>query len=133
MTMAPANAVARRSIIAQRSSRPGPPSPAIVSERPPKAKIAASTAMIPEEKTPWPTLPPRAKAPNIRAPRNREKAGMNQRLCIGMEHLFDGRVEVLGERHRQRQRGRVALLLDRVDRLARDAHGLGELLLGQPV
>src|SRR4051812_13762979 len=107
--------------------------PEMVSERPPKAKTAASAAMIPKEMAPWPTSSPIAKAPNMTAPRNKQNTGMNQRLRIVMEHLFNGRLEVSGERDRQRQRGRVALLFDRVDRLARDVHGLGELLLGQPV
>src|SRR3954470_16309695 len=46
-----------------------------------------------------------------------------------MEDLLDGLPEVVGERDRQRQRRRVALLLDGVDGLARDVHRLRERLL----
>src|SRR3954447_6473631 len=71
-----------------------------------------------------------------------QKAGMNQRaryrrfiaspgLFVDMEDLLYVRAEVAGERDREGQRGRVALLLDRVDRLARNGHRLAELLLGE--
>src|SRR4051812_25221700 len=128
------------SIICQRSSRREPPMPPIVSLRLAKIpKTAPSAAMIPNEIAPCPTSPPIAKAANISAPRNREKAGMNQRLrvmgrcsvAVDMEDLLDWLVEVASQRDGQRQRGRVALLLDRVDRLPRDAHRLPELLLGE--
>ena len=46
-----------------------------------------------------------------------------------MEDLLDRSPEVLRERDRQRERRRVALVLDRVDRLARDVHRRPELLL----
>src|SRR3954447_12594805 len=50
-------------------------------------------------------------------------------LFVDMENLLYVRAEVAGERDGERQRGRVALLLDRVDRLAGDGHRLAELLL----
>src|SRR3954466_10790843 len=52
-------------------------------------------------------------------------------LLVDMEDLLYVRAEVAGERDGERQRGRVALLLDRVDRLAGDGHRLAELLLGE--
>src|SRR3954451_16603620 len=52
-------------------------------------------------------------------------------LLVDTEDLLYVRAEVAGERDGERQRGRVALLLDRVDRLAGDGHRLAELLLGQ--
>jgi hypothetical protein len=139
----PVSAEACTSILSQRSSRAGPPMPASVSDRrAPKKKSAATKAMTPSEKRPWPRSPPIQKAPSITRPRKSEKLGMNQRVryrrltrssrgcvLVDMEDLLYLRAEVTGERDRQRQRGRVALLLDRVDRLARDVHRLTELLL----
>src|SRR5829696_8997753 len=49
-----------------------------------------------------------------------------------MEDLLYVRAEVARERDGERQRGGVALLLDRIDGLARDGHRLAELLLGEP-
>src|SRR3954463_4094584 len=65
---------------------------------------------------------------------NSENSGMKYRLrmylgVVGMEDLLDRLPEVARERDRQRQRRRVALLLDGVDGLARDVHGLSERLL----
>ena len=62
--------------------------------------------MIPNEKAPWPTLPPIANAPNITAPRSSatgiyQRLRVNSRVCI--EHLFYGLFEVASERDRQRQ------------------------------
>src|SRR3954467_8305995 len=133
MSTKPDSAVACTSIMAQRSSRPGPPRPCSVSERRPNRNNPPRSAMTPKEIAPSPGSPPRAKAAKIRAPRNRQKPGIHQRLRnrlgVGMEHVLHGHPEVPRERHRQRQRRRVALLLDRVDRLARDVHRLRELLL----
>src|SRR3954463_15633297 len=65
---------------------------------------------------------------------NSENSGMKYRLrmylgVVGMEDLLDGLPEVARERDRQRQRRRVALLLDGVDGLARDVHRPRERLL----
>src|SRR4051794_35559074 len=101
--------------------------------------------MTPSEMTPSPGLSPIQNAPSITSPSRSAKLGMNQRvlyrrliasprmwLVVDMEDLLYSGAEVPGERDRQRQGGRVALLLDRVDRLARHVHRLAELLLGEP-
>src|SRR3954465_3765457 len=131
---APVAAVAVRSIIAQRSSRPGPPSPCTVSLRRAKKNSAASPTNSGTEDRPVFTSPPIANAPSTRAPMNSENSGMKYRLrmylgVVGMEDLLDGLPEVVRERDRQRQPRRVALLLDGVDGLARDVHRLRERLL----
>src|SRR3954468_19492428 len=133
MSTRPDRAVAWTSIIAQRSSRPGPPRPCSVSLRRPNRNTAPSTAITANDAAPSPGLPPTAKATKISAPRKRQNEGIHQRLRkrlgIGMEHVLHGSLEEARERDGQRQRRRVALLLDRVDGLARDVHGLPELLL----
>src|SRR5215207_2161756 len=139
ITTRPANADARRSIAAQRSSRPGPPSPRSVSLRPPSRNKAASAAIAAKPCTTSPELPPIANAANTSAPSPSESSGIHHRLlqkglsrvAICMEYLLYGLVEEARERDRQRQRRCVALLLDRVDGLARDVHRLRELLLGE--
>src|SRR3954468_1601141 len=135
MSTRPESAVAWTSIMAQRSSRPGPPRPCSVSLRRPNRNTAPSSAITPNETAPWPALPPIANAAKISAPRNRQKPGIHQRLRnklgVGMEHVLHGLLEVARQGDRQREGGRVALLLDGVDRLARDVHGLRELLLGE--
>src|SRR4051794_24424352 len=128
----PASAVAWRSICAQRSSRPGPPRPASVSERrAPNRNTAPISSSRPAETAPSPALPPIAKAAKISAARRAQKAGMNHRVryrrlmrsgrscvVVDMEDLLYVRAEVAGERDGEGQGGRVALLLDGVDRLA---------------
>src|SRR5688572_9202709 len=132
ISTSPEVAVARRSIIAQRSSRPGPPRPARVSlRRAPNPNSAATAAITAKAPAPSPGEPPIAKAANMIAPSASENSGMDQRLVIDMEDLLDGAAEVPGQSDRERERGRVALLLDGVDRLAGDAHRLAELLLGE--
>src|SRR3954467_8855616 len=139
----PASAVAWMSICAQRSSRPGPPSPASVSERrPPKKNTAPRNSKTAAETAPSPVLPPIANAAKISAASRTQKAGMNQRVrykrfmrssrpgvVVDMEDLLYVRAEVAGERDGERQRRGVALLLDRVDRLAGHVHRRAELLL----
>jgi hypothetical protein len=135
----PANVVARRSIIAQRSSRPGPASPCSVSLPVPKKNSAATAVMTPSAPSPAPTSSPIQYAASIASPMPMLTAGVHHRLrwigswlvAVGMKDLLYWSAEVAGERDRERERGRVALLLDRVDRLAGDAHGLAQLFLGE--
>jgi hypothetical protein len=49
--------------------------------------------------------------------------------AIGGEHLLDAALEVPRELERERERRHLALLLDRVDGLARDSDGNRELPL----
>src|SRR5215213_8478639 len=142
----PARAVAWTSICAQRSSRPGPPSPASVSEwRAPKKHTAPRPSNTAAETAPSPVLPPIANAAKISAASRTQKAGMNQRVryrrfmrssrsgvVVDMEDLLYVHAEVAGERDGERKRRAVALLLDRVDRLAGDVHRRAELLLREP-
>src|SRR6516162_1485127 len=125
ISASPAAAVAFRSIWANRSSRPVV-RPRMVSLRPvtskknrPKPAIHAS------DTSPAPTWPPSQLAASTAEPSPSQNSGMNhferiiawlQSLII--EHLLDRDAEIPGQRDRQRQRGGVALGLDRVDRLA---------------
>src|SRR4051812_18173219 len=52
-------------------------------------------------------------------------------LSLGDEDVLHGRVEVPGDGEGQRQGRQVAAVLDRVDRLPRDAERLAEVALGQ--
>src|SRR5262245_51918677 len=52
-------------------------------------------------------------------------------FSVGIEDLLHGGREVAGESERQRQRGGVALGLDRVDGLPRHADRLAEIGLGE--
>src|SRR3954453_1982450 len=135
ISTSPESAVAWTSIIAQRSSRPGPPKPRSVSLHRPNKKTAQKRTINTNKTATWPGLTPTAKATKIRAPRNRQNPGIHQRLRnrlgIGMEHVLHGPLEEARQRDGQRQRRRVALLLDGVDGLARDVHRLRELLLGE--
>src|SRR4051812_30370282 len=135
MSTSPESAVAWTSIFSQRSSRPGPPRPCSVSLRRPNRKTAPMSAITAKDAAPSPGLPPMVKAAKMRAPRNRQNPGIHQRLrmtlrmCVGMEDLLHARPEEARQRDGQRQGRRVALFLDGVDGLARDGHGLRELLL----
>jgi hypothetical protein len=64
----------------------------------------------------------------------REREERPEPFCLSdrIEHLLDRCREVPRERQRERQRGRVALRLDRVDRLPRDIDRGRELPLRQP-
>src|SRR5262249_36958007 len=132
ITASPAIAVAWMSISRNRSSRPSPRRPRIVSLRPPRRTIAPKPAMIASETSPPFASPPIHCAAKPTPPRATENNGRNHfDLAILIEHLLDSRSEEPGERERERQRGRVALLLDRVDRLARDAQRRRQVTLGQ--
>src|SRR3954447_5542821 len=103
----PESAVAWMSIIAQRSSRPGPPRPCSVSLRRPNRNTAPVTASKPKQAAPSLGSPPIANAAKISAPRNRQNVGIHQRLRnrlgVGMEHVLHGLLEEARERHGQRQ------------------------------
>src|SRR3954469_2452281 len=135
MSTKPTNAVARTSIACQRSSRPGPPRPASVSLRRPKRNTNPSAVMTARPPSPWSRWSPIQEAARMSRPRKTQKPGIHQRLrqnglvLVDMEHLLYGRAEEARQHDRQGQRGRVALLLDGVDRLARDIHRLRQLLL----
>src|SRR5262249_55064903 len=122
ITADPATAVAWMSICLNRSSRPSPRNPRIVSLRPPSRTSRPKPAMIANDTSPPSGSPPIHCAANTTKPSASENSGTNHfDLAIRIEHLLDPRAEETGERERERQRGRVTLLLDRVDRLARDA------------
>src|SRR5690242_3899955 len=111
-----------------------PRRPRIVSLRPPnrtRAPVKASTA---NDTRPEPGWPPIACAANIAPPMTTANSGRNQRdlHMVLIEHLLHCGLEIPREREGQRQRGRVALLLDRVDRLARHVQVGRKLALGQP-
>src|SRR5437763_1616273 len=105
----------------------------MVSLRPPNRNTAPAKAMIPSETSPEPGWPPIACAPKITPPMPSANSGRNQRdlHMVLIEHLLNGGFEVAGEGERERQRGCVALLFDRIDRLARDLHRFRELALGE--
>src|SRR5262249_30135853 len=140
-------AVARRSIWANRSSRP------YVSPRAVSLRVATSANTRPKPKstasetTPSPGWPPSQLATNTPTPSARLNSGMNHFERIRASHLprrgaglgslvieplLDRDAEVAGQRHRQPQCRRVPVVLDRVDRLPRHSHGLCQLALGQP-
>src|SRR5215469_7015922 len=143
----PVIAVARRSIWANRSSRPTV-RPRMVSlwpvsssnNRPKPARIAS-------EISPAPGWPPSQLTARTTMPSPTQSSGRNhveratawQRSLIVIswlrsliiEHLLDRDAEVPGERDRQRQRGGVPVVLDRVDRLPRHPHRLRQFPLGQ--
>src|SRR5262245_59391904 len=115
ITTMPAIAVAARSIWRNRSSFPSPPSPRIVSLRPPKRITAATPTMISNEYTPLRASPPIHSAAKITTPRPTATAGWNHfDLLICIEHLLHLNVEESGKGERERQRRRVLLRLDRV-------------------
>src|SRR5947209_5284633 len=101
----PAAAVACRSIRANRSSRPSPRSPRTVTLRPATRTTRPNAASL-------------------------ERVMARLRSLV-IEHLLDRDPEKPGEREGERQRRGVALVLDRVDGLARHSHRLRQLALGQ--
>src|SRR3954452_17815005 len=123
----------------QRSSRPGAPSPCKVSLRPPRRKTRPKSVMTAKPNSPSRVESPSQEARSMRAPRKSEKSGIHHllrhqglRAVVCMEYLLYLLVEESGERDRERQRRRIALRLDRVDRLPRNRQLGGEILLGEP-
>src|SRR5262245_47389362 len=134
----PATAVACRSICAKRSSRPSPRSPRTVSLRPASKKNRPNAVRPTREPTPTPGCPPSQVTVRMTRPTTSENDGRNHlervipRLqSLVIEHLLDRDAKVPGERERQRKRWGVALVLNRVDGLARHSHRLRQLALGQ--
>src|SRR5947209_18302100 len=134
----PAAAVACRSIRANRSSRPSPRSPRTVSLRPATRTTRPNAASTATEMTPVTGWPPSQLAASMTMPSSSENDGRNHwervmaRLrSLVIEHLLDRDPEKPGEREGERQRRGVALVLDRVDGLARHPHRLRQLALGQ--
>src|SRR5690242_592875 len=134
----PVTAVAWRSIRAKRSSRPSPRSPRMVSLRPASSTSRPNTARTPNDMAPVASWPPSQLTVRMTRPRATENNGRNHlervmaRLrSMVIEHLLDRDTEEAGERERERQRGGVALLLDRIDGLARHPHRLRQLALGE--
>src|SRR4051794_32734481 len=128
----PESAVAWTSISRNRSSRPSPRSPRTVSLRPPSRISAPNPLRIASEISPPRASPPIHCAARNTTPRATANSGRNHLdlvICISIEHRLHRRLEEPGERESEGQRGRVALLLDRVDRLTRHAHSRGELPL----
>src|SRR5262245_4505255 len=126
ITASPAIAVAWMSIVRKRSSRPSPRSPRIVSLRPPSSTSRPKPATIANETSPPLGSPPIHCAMNTTKPSATAKSGRNHLvLVIRIEYLLDRRREVAGERECKRQRRRIPLLLDRVDRLPRYLDGGG--------
>src|SRR6516165_3362046 len=121
------------SIIRKRSSRPSPRSPRIVSLRPPSRINAPNAVMIPRDSTPLPGSPPIHCAANTTNPSATANSGTNHLdLATLIEHRLNRGLEESRQRQRERQRWRVAILLDRVDRLTRDPHLRGQLPLREP-
>src|SRR5438093_4861524 len=133
----PATAVAFRSSAANRSSRPSPRRPRIVSLLPPRRKIRPAPTMIANISAPARGSPPTHCAAQSTIPMVSANPGtyhlLAHHLCLAIciEDLLHRSLEVPGERDRERQRRRVALLLDRVDRLPGDACRLCQVLLGE--
>src|SRR6476619_3773319 len=135
MITMPANAVARRSSIAERSSARGLRITSTTLLRPLNATSAkANATMIARLTRP----PPGSSFDHCTARNSRPMPTQNPgashfdlciRICI--EDLLNGTGEEPREGDRERQRRRVAAGLDRVDRLPRDAHLGGEPALGQ--
>src|SRR6516225_5826519 len=133
ITARPASAVACMSIIRKRSSRPSPRSPRIVSLRPPSRINAPNAVMIPRDSRPLPGSPPIHCAANTTNPSATAISGTNHLdLATLIEHRLNRGLEESRQRQRERQRWCVAILLDRVDRLTRDAHLRGQLPLREP-
>src|SRR6516164_144953 len=121
------------SIIRKRSSRPSPRKPRIVSLLPPSSTSAPKPAMIPRDSSPLPGSPPIHWAANTTSPSATANSGTNHLdLATLIEYRLHRGLEESRQRQRERQRWRVAILLDRVDRLTRDAHLRGQLPLRQP-
>src|SRR5262249_51849691 len=120
----PANAVAWMSIIRKRSSRPSPRRPRTVSLRPPIRINRPNTASVANEISPLRASPPIHCAANTAAPATTQNPGRNHfdLVTAVIEHLLNRCLEVARECESQGQRGHVAPLLDRVDRLSRDRH-----------
>src|SRR5437762_12377288 len=134
----PATAVACRSICAKRSSRPSPRSPRTVSLRPASRKNRPNAVRPPSAPTPAPGCPPSQVTAKMTRPRTSENDGRNHlervipRLrSLVIEHLLDRDAEVPGESERQRKRWGIALVLNRIDGLARHPHRLRQLALSQ--
>src|SRR5262249_29724986 len=123
---------------AKRSSWPSPRNPRIVSLRPASRKMSPNTVTPTSPNTPSPGCPPSQAAARMTRPRTSENDGRNhlERVMpwlrsLVIEHLLDRDAKIPGERQRQRKRGGIALVLDRVDGLARHSHRLRQLALGQ--
>src|SRR5262249_7580083 len=124
------SAVAWMSIMRNRSSRPSPRSPRIVSLRPPSRNSTPAPARIANETSPLWGSPPIHCATKTIAPSATANRGMNHFvLVICIEHRLHAAAEVAGEGKGEWQRGGVALLLDRVDRLPRHLDRGRELAL----
>src|SRR5262249_9790705 len=129
-TASPARAVAWVSIWRERSSRPSPRSPRIVSLRPPKSSRPPKAAMMASDQSPLRGLPPIHWATSSTTPSPSANSGVNHLdLVIRIEGLLDAGPEVAREGERQGERGGGPLGLDRADGLARDVHRLGQLAL----
>src|SRR5262249_46211129 len=117
----------------KRSSRPSPRSPRIVSLRPPSRNKTPAPARMANETSPLCGAPPIHWAAKTRAPSATANRGMNHFvLVICIEDRLHSAAEVAGEGEREGQRGGIALLLDRVDRLPRHLDGSGEFALREP-
>src|SRR3954447_26329813 len=125
-------------------SSPGPPrSNESISLRPPNASsTAAYTAMITSDPTPPPGSPRAACTASATSPMTRPSPGVVHRdrcsrpssrrvesLVVDMEDLLHGQPEEAGDGDSERQRGAVAVGLDGIDRLPRDAQGSAEVTL----
>src|SRR5262249_10602129 len=112
---------------------PSPRRPRIVSLRPPNRSSAPKPAMIPSDTSPPSGLPPIHCATKIATPRATANVGMNHFvLAIRIEHLLHGGAEEARQRDRERERGRVPLLFDGVDRLPRHVERRRQVPLRQP-
>src|SRR5664279_1902776 len=81
----------------------------------------------------WPRLAWRPSSAAAKSrPRTKPIAGTTHLVRpVVMEHLLDASIEESSDDEGQRQRRQIAAGLDRVDRLTRDAQGLGQLPLAE--
>src|SRR4029079_3540930 len=146
----PVAAIACVLMLTSRSSARSPRAWRIRSNRPPKAYPAAIAAMTPNQTKPLAALPSLIWATRITSPRPAYTAGKMRHDCHHApwpelelfidallrgftEHLLHAGLEVPRQGDCQRYRRVIATGCDRVDRLPRHAHGVSQLLLGQPV
>src|SRR5262249_689645 len=135
MSTSPASAGPWMSSRSQYSSRPSPRRPRTRSLRPPSRNTRPNAVIRARANTAEPSSPPAQNAVAQATPSATENAGKNHFVLytgtVVIEDLLHRLAEVARERQRERQRGGVPALLDRVGRLSGHLHRLGQLSLRQ--